>query len=197
MGILSIWVVSFTFFTSGCNSASNEAYFLRLDTLDNKLTETREFLSIDVATIHSRNELIFNHLSYVDQFYKGEMPEEFGNGLAKYKGIKKNYAHFLKEYEKQFNEMKSLEKQAADLRKAVENKELSKEKFKEYYATELHDVEANRRDAEILNKTIMSLEPDYQRLSKMINDELVRLSLENPKLKAYLEDSNQEADTTR
>ncbi len=195
MGIFIITVSSLNIFSTGCNSI-DERYYSRLDSLDVKLSQTYQFLQIDVSTIDERNNHIFDHLRYVDMFYVDQMTEEFGNHLAKYKGIKKTYSHFMKEYGKIFNEMKSLKIQAKNLRQAIDHQELTKEEFKVHYATESNDIEANRMAAEQLSASIHSLEPEYQRISRIISEALDRIALSNPRLQDYLNNLNQQKDTT-
>lgn len=185
--------LNFTF--QGCNSVE-EGYTTRLDTLDQMLDETSALLQIDFSTIEERKNLIFDHLRYVDQFYDQEMSLEFANGLSKYKGIKKAYTHFTKEYHKIVDRTNVLKKQASDLRTSVEKKELTKEEFKKFYAQEKHNIMENKTDAEHLSSTVLSLEPEYQRISRMVYDELKRIAESNDTLSGYLKNIYEPTDTT-
>ena len=175
LGLTLITIVLTTTVQTGCNTV-DEAYLSRLDTLDYKLNQTEQYLSIDFATIDNRAESIDRELRYMAKYYDKTYSESLGNNLTKYKGIKKNYAHFVKEYPKLFNEMKSLQKQAKDLRISVSNGTVSKEKFKSFYQTELSDTEANRKYAEKLSLSIHALEPEYQRISTIVQQELQRIA---------------------
>ncbi|MBO6515613.1 MAG: hypothetical protein JJ975_03590 [Bacteroidia bacterium] len=195
LGFIIIFGVFLGISHSGCNPI-DQRYYTHLDTLENKLMETGQFLSIDVSTISIREQVIFDHMRYIDMFYEGDMPKEFGNSLAKYKGIKKAYKHFLSQYASIFNEMKSLEIQVQNLRQSVDNQELTKEEFKKYYTTELADIEANRLAAEQLAHSIHSLEPEYQRISRTMMTTLDRLAESNDRLREILDNYNSEPDTT-
>ena len=120
------------------------------------------------------------------KFYDKTYTQELGNNLTKYKGIRKTYTNFLKNYPVVFNEMKSLKKQATDLRTSVNKGELDKESFKQYYQTELNDIDNNLAFSERLSKSIHALEPEYQRISAIVLNELKLLAQTNPEFKAEI-----------
>jgi len=181
---------------SGCKE-DKSPYMVRLDSLDAMLDETSTYLLIDYTTIANRREMIFNQMRYINQFYTDTMSQEFANALSKYKGIRKTYARFEKEYPAAYDEMKSLEQQAADLRESINKNELSKEEFKTYYRKEFADIEFNRNRSRILAENIHSLEPDYQRISRIMGTELDRIAETNDKLQSYLKSLYENIDTTR
>lgn len=172
--------------SSGCNSI-DDAYITRLDTLDQKLNLTYKYLSIDFATIQNREIRISRELHHVSKYYDQTYTEELGNNLTKYKGIKKVYSNFLNQYPKRFDELKSLEKQVANLRISVNDGDLSKTQFKEYYQTELNDINSNLQFSEKLNRSIHALEPDYQRISEEAFNILSDLSGRNDEYRTVFE----------
>jgi len=171
---------------SGCNSV-DEAYLTRVDTLDQMLESNEKYLLIDYKTIDQRKNLIFTHMSLVKRFYDKTMSEEFGNSMARYKGIYKQYNNFVNQYPGLSDELNELKHQAATLRESVQKKELSKEEFKQYYQKEKLDIKNNLAASEVLSQNIHGLEPDYQRISALIDSELVRIAQKNEDLKAILE----------
>jgi hypothetical protein len=197
LALLAFATLSSILITTGSSCKEDKSpYILRLDSLDAMLSETAQYLMIDYATITSRKEMIYNQMRYIDQFYTDTMSEEFAHSLSKYKGIRKAYGRFINEYPKAFDEMKELENQAQKLRESVNKDELTKEEFKTYYQQEFMDIDFNRNRAKILAENIHSLEPDYQRISRVMTEELDRIALTNDKLHGYLESLYENIDTT-
>lgn len=186
LGLTLITIVLTLSVQTGCNAVDAE-YLMRLDSLDQTIVETEKHLSIDFSTISNREEAITRELQYMNKYYDRIFTEELGNNLTKYKGIKKTYAHFLNEYPNLFNEMKALQKQARDLRESVNKNELSKEAFKKYYHTEMADATSNNAFAEKLSLSIHALEPEYQRISALIQQEVSSLALRDSVFKEVLQ----------
>ncbi len=183
----SIITIFFTsMFQTSCNSVSEE-YTTRLDTLDQKLKINAELLSIDFATIETREKAIIKELRYMRKYYDQTYSQELGNNLTKYKGIRKAYSNFIKNYPIVFNEMKALEKQAVDLRISVNNNDIDKPAFKQYYQTELTDVNNNLAFSERITQSIHALEPEYQRISDSVRNVLRELADSNPEFRQEIE----------
>lgn len=182
-----------TVFTS-CNSVDEE-YTARLDSLDAALEANEKVLEIDFKTIGIREKLIAEHFRLVRNYYTDTMTLEFGNSLTKYKGILKTYRNFINQYPKVYDELKALQKQSNDLRTDTEKGKLSKEEFKSYYAKEMSDAKANLEFSRKLAASIHALEPEYQRISRMVADALTEQSERNPKLKSIL-DAATKSDST-
>jgi len=187
IAVLITCLLSFniTVFT-GCNSVDEE-YTIRLDSLDAALDANEKALEIDFKTIGIREKLIAEHFRLVRNYCTDTMTLEFGNSLTKYKGILKTYRNFISQYPKVYDELKALQKQSNDLRTDTEKGKLSKEDFKSYYAKEMSDAKANLEFSRKLAASIHSLEPEYQRISRMVADALTEQSERNPKLKSILE----------
>lgn len=178
LGLTLITIVLTFSFQTGCNTV-DEAYLSRLYTLDQTIALTEKHLSIDFSTISNRTESIERELLYMNKYYDQTYTESLGNNLTKYKGIKKTYVHFLKTYPTLFNEMKSLQKQAIDLRSSVKKGAISKDQFKAYYQSEMTDAINNNEFAKKLSLSIHGLEPEYQRISGLVNQELTRIALKD------------------
>lgn len=171
---------------TGCNSV-DEAYLTRVDSLDMMLEANEKYLLIDFKTISQRKDLIFTHMSLIERYYDHEMSEEFGNSMARYKGIYKQYNNFVKNYPTYSDELASLKHQAATLRESVQKKELTKDEFKQYYQKEKTDIQNNLAASQVLSENIHGLEPDYQRISALVDSELLRISMKNEDLRKLLE----------
>ncbi|MBI1306865.1 MAG: hypothetical protein GC181_09680 [Bacteroidetes bacterium] len=188
---ISLFLLIFTFFSgitvtfTGCSSIDNR-YFKMLDTLDNRMVETRKLLLIDYKTIENRRDLIESHLRLIDMYVRDTMTPEFGMQLGKYEGVLKIYKNFLKNYSECLEETEELTEQAEDLRKAVESKEISKDSFKVYYAKETDDQIENMTRVRNLIKPVHSVEPDYQRISRMVNEYLTSLAAKDEDLARIL-----------
>ncbi len=172
-----IFLVFATFFSSlmltntSCNRI-DERYFLMLDSQDLRLEETRALLEVDFATIESRKDLIEDHLRLIQVHLKDTITADLGAQLSKYKGLKKVYQRFLSEFTNCTKETSALEKQAEDLRTAVVEREISKEEFKEFYQKEKDDALDNLNRCKKLVEPIFAVEPDYQRISRMVDETL-------------------------
>ena len=103
--------------------------------------------------------------------------------------------NFINQYPKVYDELKALQKQSNDLRTDTEKGKLSKEEFKSYYAKEMSDAKANLEFSRKLAASIHALEPEYQRISRMVADALTEQSERNPKLKSIL-DAATKSDST-
>jgi 23S rRNA A2030 N6-methylase RlmJ len=193
-----LFLVLITFFSSltatisSCNSV-DDRYFLMLDSLDYRISETYEILEVDPGTIESRNTLVQDHLRLIKMFLRDSITAEFGMQLTKYKGLGKVYKRFLSQYSDCKLELEMLDSQAADLRQAVYAKELTKEQFKVYYAKEKDDGINNYNRAQKLIKPIYSVEPDYQRISRIVDEKLIRMSETDTTLYKVLDDIKKNA----
>lgn len=173
-------------FQTSCTKV-DETVLLALDTLDRKIEAAEQVLSVDFPTIANRKELIDAHLRLVRMYYTDEMLPELSMMLAKYKGVGKLYGRFTGEYGDVFNEHKALQKQAQDLRKGVQKGTVSRTDFSSYYRKELADAEKNLDDARRICGNIPSVEPDYQRISTRVQNELDHLAESNEELAKALE----------
>lgn len=183
---LSVTLFGLLGFQTSCNRA-DETVMLALDTLDRKIAATEQLLSLDYSTIANRKELIDAHIRLVRTYYTEEMSPELGMMMAKYKGVGKLYGRFTNSYGDIFNEHKALQKQAADLRNSVRKGKVSRTDFGTYYRKELSDAEKNLSDARKICENIPSVEPDYQRISTRIQNELEHLAESNSDLAKALE----------
>ena len=179
-------------FTPSCNSI-DEGYIVRLDSLDQMHLETEQFLTLDMVTIEARKQLIFDHLRLMRQYYDGQ-DQTMGRNLTKYKGILKSYTRYLGKHAAAQEEHIALKKQAEDLRTSVLNKEISKAEFKSYYSTEFKDSEINHGEAKVIFEALHSIEPEYQRISRHVSEELHRIAQSDTALAQIL--SNIQSDTT-
>ncbi|MCB0734218.1 MAG: hypothetical protein H6608_03210 [Flavobacteriales bacterium] len=177
---LSIWLAA-------CNSI-DERYFERLDSLDNRLDTITAMLQVDGQTIERRKELIEGHIRLVQLHYNDTFSPEFGTFLSKYKGVGKAYKKFTADYSNCLTELESLKKQAADLRQSVEAGTISKDAFKQYYATETADGIALYNRSKNIIDPVHSVEPDYQRISRLVHEKLSEKAKENPDLDSALKD---------
>jgi len=157
--------------TTSCNHI-DERYFLMLDSQDLRLKETRELLEVDFVTIQTRKDLIEDHLRLIRVHLKDTINADFGTQLSKYKGLKKVYQRFLSDFTACAEETSVLEKQAGDLRTAVVEREISKEEFKVFYQKEKDDALNNLNRSKNIVEPIFAVEPDYQRISRMVDEKL-------------------------
>lgn len=183
--VLFIFISALTAVFTGCNQI-DQRYFTMLDTLDNNLSQNRELLEIDYKTIENRKQMIEDHLRLVEMFITDTMSAEFGKQLSKYKGVRKVYQKFLNDYSHCYNELEVLEKQAVDLRQSVNEKQLSKEDFKVFYNKEKADGLANLMKSKKLIEPIHSVEPDYQRISRIVAERLTQMAKSNQELDSIL-----------
>lgn len=186
--ILFLIVFCFPLFLSvGCNKDIKRELIM-LDSLDAYLAETGNNLNIDKETIAARKKEINRHYTVIKKFYTDTISMDFGNKMQRYKGVMKVYSLFLNEFDHMQLEQKQLMEQVAKLRKSVEKGKMSKEEFRVYYDTEKNDIEINLELSKRAGKTVIEVEPEYQRLSKEIGAVVQTLSDKNPEIKVWLEE---------
>jgi hypothetical protein len=187
--VIVIFISGFVFATGGCNSIDSR-YFTMLDSLDGRLQQTSNLLEIDYQTIKVRQELIDDHLRLIKTYVNDTISADLGMQLTKYKGIKKVYGKFLSEYSACHKEYESLVVQSKNLRTAVQRREITKEDFKIYYLKEKNDGIDNFHRAQKLIQPIHSVEPDYQRISSLVDEKLNTMAKTNPALAQVLKEFN-------
>jgi len=185
--VLLLIICAPIFVMEGCKSDVSRELIM-LDSLDAALLETNENLNIDKETIAARKKEINKHYTVIKKFYTDTISEEFANKMQKYKGIMKVYNLFLKEFDHMQSEKADLTIQAAKLRKSVKKGKMNKKEFRIYYDTERQDVEINLELSKRAGRTVIELEPEYQRLSKEISEIINGLAIKNPEIKTWLEE---------
>jgi len=185
--VLLLIICAPIFVMEGCKSDVSRELIM-LDSLDAALLETNENLNIDKETIAARKKEINKHYTVIKKFYTDTISEEFANKMLKYKGIMKVYNLFLKEFDHMQSEKADLTIQAAKLRKSVKKGKMNKKEFRIYYDTERQDVEINLELSKRAGRTVIELEPEYQRLSKEISEIINGLAIKNPEIKTWLEE---------
>lgn len=190
LSIVTTMLLVFTF-NSGCNK-TDPAVTRALDSLDRTIAQTEDLLTLDFNTIMNRKSLILMHISMMKQYCTEEIPEELALMMIKYKGISKTYGRYVEKYPGVYNEHQELKKQAADLRTSITKREIERDAFSEYYKKEMDDAQSNLEEARKICGVIPSLEPDYQRISRRVQSELLNIAENNDELKAKLESLMQE-----
>jgi hypothetical protein len=185
--VLLLIICAPIFVMEGCKSDVSRELIM-LDSLDAALLETNENLNIDKETIAARKKEINKHYTVIKKFYTDTISEEFANKMQKYKGIMKVYNLFLKEFDHMQSEKADLTIQVAKLRKSVKKGKMNKKEFRIYYDTERQDVEINLELSKRAGRTVIELEPEYQRLSKEISEIINGLAIKNPEIKTWLEE---------
>ena len=85
-------------------------------------------------------------------------------------------------------EKTQLTEQVAKLRKSVKNGKIDKKEFRVYYDIEKHDIAINLELSRHAGRTVIEVEPEYQRLSKEIAEVINGLAIKNPEIKTWLEE---------
>lgn len=171
---------------TGCNK-TDPAVTRSLDSLDRTLAQTEELLTIDFNTIMNRKGLISSHITLMKNYYPEQMPQELPLMMIKYKGVLKTYKRYLEKYPDIYNEHQALKKQAADLRKSITKGNIDRDDFSQFYKKEMDDAQANLEAARKICGVIPSLEPDYQRISRRVQSELLNIAQDNEELAEKLE----------
>lgn len=159
-----------------------------MDRLDNQLIKTESLMAIDFSTIDNRLQLIDFHLRMVRRYYSEDMSPDMGMKLSKYKGVGKVYKRFVGEYSNVLNEHKSIVKQAQDLRSSMNNFEIKRDQFKEYFEIEMAAAEKNHQDVTKVCGAVPQVEPEYQRLSVYAQNILDEMAESIPELKRAIAD---------
>jgi undecaprenyl pyrophosphate synthase len=160
-----LFILGFILFAISCTNSHKEE-LKHLNALQEQLDSNAENLNIDDPIFSARAKYIDSVLRIFKNKYTGNMDENLGNNLSRYKAIKKNYTHQTRELEKSRKEQSELTKQLENLAKDVHDGKLSKDEFKSYYSTEKIDVQALIAASSNIKKTLYEVEPEYARITK-------------------------------
>lgn len=170
---LATMIPAFTF--TQCKNVPKRELMM-MDTLDTIIIRTKEYLSYDLITINNRKQRISEDQSLVRRFYRDTIDNELGQTMVKYKGIYKIYNKFIDNYQDVYNEMVASQKQSHALRNSVTDNKLDKEEFKEFYAKEKQIALDNLLIAKDISIHIPEVEPDFQRISRYVEELLLHTS---------------------
>lgn len=170
---------------AGCGD-DHHRELVMIDTLKTMLKETEQNIDIDRQTINLRTEEMSKNFTIVYKFYTDTFDAELGGKMDRYKGILKIYKLFLREEGHINLELAELKKQVETLEKDVKRGKVSKQEFRKYYNTEKADIEANLLLSQRAGKTVQEIEPEYQRLSPIMNLLVQQLAAKNPEVKNWM-----------
>ena len=163
----------------GCNGG-NEEELKRLIQLENTLIDNRENLNIDIKTFESRLVQMEKDLHYFEFVDGDTISLEFSNQLSKFNVIRKAYKKYVASFAVLTKEQRELEQQLTNLKLDLEEGNISKEEFKEYYRKEDTDIQALIIQSEELKQALYQLEPDYRRIAKLVADRLEKVESKLP-----------------
>jgi septal ring factor EnvC (AmiA/AmiB activator) len=146
-----------------------------IEQLEEKLLANHSNLAIDEKLFQDRAVYIDSVLMAFKNNYKDTISLELGNQLSRFKSIRKNYTHQVKQFMKHTTEQKELEDQLKALRTDVKKGRMSKNEFKNHFSIEKMDVEALISESELAKKTLYELEPEYSRLVQEISTQLATM----------------------
>jgi hypothetical protein len=159
---------------SGCSRLHQEE-LKHLTGLQDSLKQNQENLSLDISIFSYRAKYIDSVLLVFQNHYTDTIGFEMGNNLSRYKSIRKVYKHNMGQFNSNLKEQKALEKQLSNLGQDLEAGKLSKQEFKNYYASEKLDVDKLVTSSRLVKKTVYEVEPDYIRITKYMQPFLATL----------------------
>lgn len=168
---LSVFALFLTM--SSCSRLHREE-LKHLTDLQDSLSLNQENLSIDITIFSYRAKYIDSVLLVFHNNYTDTVGFEMGNNLSRYKSIRKVYKHNTGEFNSHLKEQVALGNQLSNLKQDLNAGKLSKQEFKNYFATEKLDVEKLLTSSRLVNKTLYEVEPDYIRITKYLQPFLAK-----------------------
>jgi outer membrane murein-binding lipoprotein Lpp len=163
-------------FLTGC---SQEIEMEKIGELNRDLAKAEENLNFDSELFINRKAIIESNLQTIQNLYTDTLTLELTNQLERYKVIKKIYSKKLGKYGELSKELEELKTQTANLETDLKNRKFSKEQFKTHLRTERNDIDKLLLESEGLKKSFYELEPDYQRIAKIVDALLASMETEN------------------
>ena len=176
--LFSLILITILSVTVGC-SGGNKEELKRLTELENKLIANRENLNIDIETFDVRLKQMEKDLNYFRYNGADTVSVEFNNQLSKFNVIRKIYAKYTAMHGASLKAQAELETQLINLRLDLEEGNISKDEFKNYFRQEEIDINELLANSEELNKALYQVEPDFRRIAKLVTE---RLAHEEAKL---------------
>ena len=159
---------------SSCTSKfKNELDLVK--TLELRLDSNASRIDLNPADFDARVQEINKNTSVLKNGIKDTITLEFGNQMDKYRTLKKLYSTNAASLRFCKQEQQELENQLRNLRKDLKNNQLSKEEFKTYFIKEKSDVENLIQRSTPIEKSIISIEPEFRRLSKWVYNKIEKL----------------------
>ena len=137
----------------------------KLDTLEIHLDAAEKFLNIDVDLFSFRIEQIQDRLAFLEEHKTDTLSSEYKGNMTKYRGILNIYRKNTENYTTLRDQHETLSNDVLVLRSRLENKELSREEFKNQYFDKEAAIIEMREQAKDLTTSLYSVEPDYNRLT--------------------------------
>ncbi|MBT8326437.1 MAG: hypothetical protein KJP21_01860 [Bacteroidia bacterium] len=172
-------IATLTVLFTGC-SGGNIEELNRLNELETKLVENQENLNIDIEPFKLRLKEMEKDLSYYKTEAGDTISLEFSQQLSKFDVIRKIYTKNITSFTHSTKEQNELEEQIKNLRLDLEEGNISKEEFKEYFKKEEMDIEALLLESKEIKKALYQVEPDYRRIAKIIEK---RMEIVDPTLR--------------
>jgi len=170
--IISVFTLFFTM--SGCSRIHQEE-LKHVFAMQDSLTLNQENLLMDISIFNYRAKYIDSVLLVFHNNYTDSMGFEMGNNLSRYKSIRKVYKFNAGKFNSNLKEQSALNEQLSALKQDLKAGKLSKQEFKNYFATEKLDVEKLLTSSRLVNKTLYEVEPDYIRITKYLQPFLAKI----------------------
>ncbi|MCB9251416.1 MAG: hypothetical protein H6605_03060 [Flavobacteriales bacterium] len=146
-----------------------------IDSLIAKNHQAREYLQIDLKTIHSRTLEMKEQIELMNRNGIDSSNETLMLNFEKYKGIYKIYTNFINNYDHIFDKVRHIDKQLAALKNSLQDDKINAKEYKMAMEKETENVNMNLADSKVFGLKIFNLEPDYQRLSNFFVNESQRI----------------------
>lgn len=156
-------------FQISCNEAPSPE-LARIDSLENKLKLIAKNLNVDDELITARSAEMTENMTLIQLHYEEEFTQEMAQKMGRYKAINKVYTKYLSKQEALDKELDVLYNQLKGLRNSIEDKKISREQFKSYYAIEKDAADKLLEETSKFAKVLYEVELDYQRLAPYVDE---------------------------
>lgn len=164
--IFQISIIAFILFAFSFQSCQKFQYkdeVRKTDSLLHQLEQAKETLVIDETGIRERYDSINSVLSFIDNYYQGEMSLEDQYTLTNFRAVGRAYRSYLHDYDPIVIENEAHYERINNLRKDLLAGRVSKTEFNEIYKNEKPLISAHKFKVKENTGIIVSVEPTYQR----------------------------------
>lgn len=164
-------IVSVIVFGQSCRPYNIDREIRQADTLQSMIEQAENTLIVDYDAIKTRQDSITIKLQYLKE-HENLIPDkgvEFQFLMSEYQAIRKNYSKFIDTYKSLEYQNQEHKERIATLKKDLIEKNISPEKFNEYYKQERKIIKDHLENVKKVIGEVVYIENNYKRANEKVN----------------------------
>ncbi len=150
-----------------------------INNLKDSIALNSKKLEFDIAPFQARVSEMDDNINQLKYAIKDTLTLEMGSQFDRYKGITKIYKSNIKRYKFCKTETIELTAQLNNLLIDINNNKLGKKEIKEFYRKEKLDVLNLIESTKGIHPSILEVESEFRRLSKIVFEQIAKEKAEN------------------